>query len=359
MSTNWLVDEKSGDLAAWVDNGRGQLDWVTGGGAIWPVTVGAADQGPDATWLTSLVSALIGTPREEAAQPHTYVGAAVRAGLGLAEKAAIASGVDTAVIVNNSLLSVSPLGPSHLAGLSAALTAAVARWPTRIVAARGIVAAPEAVRQCAAMASGVALPSRVSYAFDLTRGALPDKINATRDAAFLKKAGLDIVSHADFTDADIAEAHRQYLAVYIGRHGARNPRLTETFFRSVHRSRAAEFWGLRSAGNLAAFVALRDHGDFLSVPLIGYRTDADKKAGLYRQIFALALEVGQTRNAVVNFGAGAAQYKKLRGGSAAIEYMIIVPPRVTWLGRAVKSLLQASEEPLGRLVPKAIVHFGG
>lgn len=321
------------------------------------MSLGDADQGPDASWLTSFVSALIGTPREEASAEGA-AGVALRAGLKLAEKIALAAKADTAAIVNNTLLSVSPMGPSDLDGIAAALSAAAAKWPTRIALARGIIAPADAVRRCAAEAGGFALPSRVSYAFDLTNGALPDKINATRDAALLKKAGLRIVEHDDFDTQDIAEAHRQYLSVYIGRHGCRNPQLTAAFFAEVHRTRATEFWGLRTEYGLAAFAALREHRDFMSVPLIGYRTDVDKKAGLYRQIFALALEIGRQRRVAVNFGAGAAQYKKLRGGVAAVEYMVIVP-RATRLGRALTPLLQATEEPLGRLVPKAIAHFGG
>jgi hypothetical protein len=62
---------------------------------------------------------------------------------------------------------------------------------------------------------------------------------------------------------------------------------------------------------------------------------------------------------VVNFGAGASHYKKLRGATAAVEYMIIIPTRATLLGRAIHAMLKASEEPLDRLVPKAIMHFDG
>jgi len=357
MSTNWPPER--GDLASWIGNGRAGLDAITSGGKRWPVTLGDADQGPYATWLTSLVSALIGTPKDEATSTVDAAGQSLRLVLGLAERLAQFAGADKAAIVNNSLLSVSPVGASHLHGLSAALAAAAARWPDRVVVARGIVADRGAVKACATLAGGVALPSRVSYAFDLTAGELPHKINAERDQALLRKAKLRRIGHDDFSAADLAAAHSQYTAVYIGRHGSRNPQLTPQFFTDVHRAEGAAFFGLKSGDALEAFVALRDHGDFLSVPLIGYRTDADKKAGLYRQIFALALEIGRERKRVVNFGAGAGHYKKLRGGTAAIEYMIVIPTRATMVGRALHAMLKASEEPLERLVPKAITHFGG
>jgi len=357
---NWLADGPD-DLKTWLSNGQGRLTSVSAAGAQWPVTLGCADQGASASWLTSLVSALFGAARDEiAASPDRGLRQSlVHGGLGVAERIALMAGVDSAAIVNNALLSVSPVGPSQLEDLGSAVAMAAGTWPGRIVAARGIVADAAAVRRTAARAGGFALPNRVSYVFDMSSGQLPDKINAARDAAQLRKAGLTIVDHEDFSAADVREAHAQYTAVYIARHGGRNPRFTTAFFDAVHARAAADFFGLKQDGVLVAFVALREHGDFISVPLIGYRTDADKKLGLYRQIFALALRAGAERKAAVNFGAGAGHFKKLRGAAAAIEYMILVPPQTTWSGRGLDVVLRASEKPLHRLVPRAISAFGG
>ncbi len=348
---------ESGDIAPWIVNGRACLETLTVAGNRWTVTLGDAEQGPQATWLTSLVSALIGTPKDEATSTGEAAGRLLRLGLGLAERLAHLAGADKAAIVNNALLSVSPIGATGLHGLSSALMSAAERWPKRIIVARGIVAERDAVKACAALAGGIAFPSRVSYAFNLTSGDLPDKINAERDQSLLHKAKLERIGHQDFTSADLEAAHAQYTAVYIARHGRRNPQLTPAFFAQVHRARGAEFFGLKSDGALQAFVTLRDNGDFISVPLIGYRADANKRAGLYRQIFALALEIGCERKKVVNFGAGAGHYKKLRGATAAIEYMIIIPTRASVVGRALNAMLKVSEEPLERLVPKVIMHF--
>lgn len=354
---NWPPE--NGDISPWIANGRARLETLTTAGKRWTVTLGDADQGPQPTWLTSLVSALIGTPKDEATSMGGAGGRFLRLGLGLAERLARLAGADKAAIVNNALLSVSPIGAAGLHGLSSALLSAAERWPKRVVVARGIVAERDAVKACAARAGGISFPSRVSYAFDLTSGALPDKINAERDQSLLRKSRLQRIGHQDFAGADLKAAHAQYAAVYIARHGSRNPQFTTAFFADVHRAGGAEFFGLKSDGGLQAFVAIRDHGDFISVPLIGYRTDADKRTGLYRQIFALALEVGRERKKVVNFGAGAGHYKTLRGAAVAIEYMIIVPTRATMLGRALHAMLKVSEEPLERLVPKMIMYFGG
>jgi len=354
---NWPPERS--DITSWIGNGRARLDVITSGGKHWPVTLGDADQGPQATWLTSLVSALIGTPKDEATSDSTAAGRYLRFALSTAERVAQIAGADKAAIVNNALLSVSPVGPSQLHGLAGALAAASVRWPKRVIFARGIVAGRDAVKACASLAGGISFPNRVCYTFDMTAGQLPDKINAERDSALLRKGKLTRIGHDAFTPDDLARAHAQYTSVYIGRHGGRNPHLSAQFFDDLHRASGAEFFGLKMDGALQAFVALRDHGDFLSVPLLGYRTDVDKKVGLYRQIFALALEIGRERKMVVNFGAGASHYKKLRGATAAVEYMIIIPTRATVLGRAIHAMLKATEEPLDRLVPKAIMRFDG
>jgi hypothetical protein len=364
MFMNW-PSEAPADLRSWVANARARFDVIMGGGECWPVTVGERDQGCDATWLTSLISALIGTPREEIARsdaataPERLRRAAVVAALGAAERAALWAGLDGAVIVNNSLLSVSPLGSMRLPALRGALAAAAERWPDRVVVARGLIAEADAVRAVARAAGGVFLPNRVSYAFDLRDGRTPDKINAVRDLSLLEKAGLDVIAHDEFTIDHLLCAQAAYDEVYVGRHGARNPRVTPTFVQAVHAAGIARFHGLGRDGVLLAFVTLRDHGEFLSVPWIGYRTAVDRKAGLYRQVFALALREGARRRAVVNFGAGAARYKTLRGGVPAVEHMILVPPRASRLGQAFAAALRTLEAPLGRAVPQAIAAYGG
>jgi len=355
----WPPDQ-GGDVALWVGNARARLTCVEAAGKSWPVSLSEPDRREEATWLTSLLSAVIGTPRDEiSADALTLKGQATVSALRVLEALAHLAGLDRCAMVNNTLMSVSPIGTSQLAGLGEAVRSAAERWPDRVAVARGIVCEAENVLALARRIGAFAVPNRVSYAYDLTGGRTPEKINAQRDFTLLAKAGLEVVAPAGFSADDLAQAHAQYFSVYVGRHGRRNPQFTQRFFADIHQAGATEFWGLRRGGALVAFVALRDHGEFLSVPLIGYDTAADKKLGYYRQIFALALRVAAERRRVINFGAGAGQYKKLRGAVVALEYMLICPPRSGALGRVLGLVLRAAEEPLGRGIPKAILAYGG
>lgn len=356
---NWPT-EAPRDLSDWVSNGRGSLTALNAAGVSWPVLVGEPHEAATATWLTSLVSALISTPRDEllcGSKPTVATSSAAFA-FDVAQRIALLTGIDRAVMVNNTLLSVSPVGLSQLHALSRAVERAAQNWPDRIVITRGLIADVQSIRAATANLSGFVIPNRVSYVFDYTKP-VSHKINATRDFALLRKAELDVVSHDGFRSRDLEAVHAQYTAVYIGRHGVRNPQFTLDYVRHIHHARLATFWGLKRGAELVAFTALRDHGDFWSVPLIGYRTESDKKEGLYRQIFALALSLAEAKKVVINFGAGAGHYKTLRGGVAAIEYMLIIPPRATWLGRSLDVLLRLSEAHLGRMIPQAILAHGG
>ncbi|MDX2221317.1 MAG: hypothetical protein SFV21_01135, partial [Rhodospirillaceae bacterium] len=92
---DWLATA-AGPIEPWVANGRGEITSLVAAGRAWPVTLGAARQGASATWLTSLVSALITTPRAEIAEAPGLAAALTRLGLDAAAAAATAIGADTA-----------------------------------------------------------------------------------------------------------------------------------------------------------------------------------------------------------------------------------------------------------------------
>jgi hypothetical protein len=346
------------DLRPWVANAEASLEHVTAGGQSWPVTLGRTHRSSDATWLTSLVSAVIATPRDEISEDTKHAAFAKLTLRGL-EHVAWAIGLDQAAIVNNVLLSVSLVGARQVQGLRQALVQAAQQWPDRYVVARGIMAPADVVSDLARMVGGAALPNRISYVFDLRDGQLPTKINAQRDFKLLNSSGLDVIADADMTADMVEAAHRQYLDVYVGRHGVRNPQFTLQFFRELHAAKAAEFIGLARDGRLLAFAALRDNAEFCSVPLIGYDMAAPQRDGLYRQVFALALRTAAQRRALINFGAGAPRYKTLRGAEPDIEHMVIIPPSRTISGRLVGAVLRNAQKSLFRVVPEMITAHGG
>lgn len=360
MSTNWPPSDWI-RLDRIVGNGAGIIGRLNAGGTQWPVTMEPEAPLTGSSWLTSALTALVETPRDEFAR-HANVGWAARValrGIDAALPMARWLGLHRAVIVNNTLFSVSLVGSGSIPGLLAAVGEAARRWPDRMILARGVMAPADSLRLAVAPCGGHIIPHRISYVFDLRDGQTPRKVNFERDLAFLRKQGLFQVPHEAFTPRFLAEAHWQYRNLYVIRHGAGNPDFDPEFFVRAHRDNAVEFIGLADEAGLASFAALRDHGEFLSVPLLGYRSTDARQVGHYRMIFAHILELIAKRRRSVNFGAGAGQFKRLRGGVAAIENMVLVPPGRTALGLSVRAALAAAEHRLDRWIPKAILAHGG
>lgn len=359
-STTWPPKDWT-SLDRIIVNGPGVLGRIHAGGAVWPVTLEAEDPVAAPSWLTSMTSALIATPRDEVAQAPIRTGR-VRFALGLLDAAIPVArwmGLQHAVIVNNTLFSVSMVGSGSVIGLMAATAEAARRWPHRTIFARGIVSHTAEAGVAARALGGVVLPNRISYTFDLRDGLLPDKINVERDIAHLKRQSPRLLQHDDFDSHHLDDVHRQYRALYVERHGSGNPDFEPMFFHRAHGAGAVEFLGLADGDKLLAFAALRDHGEFVSVPLFGYKPDAPPRAGLYRMMFARVLALAAERRRMINFGAGAGHFKRLRGGQATVEHMILIPPRQTVIGLGLKILLSACEKRLNQWIPQTIVAHGG
>jgi hypothetical protein len=344
-----------------LSNGAGTIGWLEAGGSKWPVTLQSERPPPAPSWMTSVTSALIATPRDEISQRtplNRTMQWSLRALDAVLPFAAIL-GLDRAVIVNNTLLSVSLVGPGDGPSLMAAVEAAARQWPDRMIFARGLIGHGPDTTAAARALGGVVLPNRVGYTFDLRDGRYPEKVNAARDRALLHRRALIQIDHDAFSTRDLDSAQMQYRSLYVVRHGAANPDFKAAFFGAAHRTGAVEFVGLRDDRGLVAFAGLREHGAFLSVPLLGYRDGDDLRAGNYRAMFARVLEIAANRRRAINFGAGAGHFKRLRGGVETLESMVIVAPRRSLAGTALRFALTAAESRLRRWVPAQIAALGG
>ena len=62
----------------------------------------------------------------------------------------------------------------------------------------------------------------------------------------------------------------------------------------------------------------------MTAPVVGYNTTLPQSLGLYRLLMATVFEEAMRTNLVVNLSAGAAQFKRQRGGRAEIEYSAVL-----------------------------------
>jgi hypothetical protein len=76
-------------------------------------------------------------------------------------------------------------------------------------------------------------------------------------------------------------------------------------------------------GALQAVVGVFAIGRTLTAPIVGYDTAQPQRLGLYRLLMAAVYDLAARSEYRINLSAGAAGFKRLRGGTGTIEYSAV------------------------------------
>jgi hypothetical protein len=93
----------------------------------------------------------------------------------------------------------------------------------------------------------------------------------------------------------------------------------------------------------------------LTTPIVGYDTARPAKQGLYRIASILFTQMADEMGARLNGSAGAADFKRIRGAHAVIEYSALFANHLPWGRRAV---VAAQSWVLNRLAVPLLVKRG-
>jgi Acetyltransferase (GNAT) domain len=167
-------------------------------------------------------------------------------------------------------------------------------------------------------------PARQIYLFDC-RNAQPKRHrDERRDGDLLSTGAFRFVPATEFSDDDDARARMLYQHLYLEKYTWLNPQYTASFMTSMRAGGILEFQGLRGPdGQLSGVIAFFDSGRTMTAPIVGYDSTLPQETGLYRMLMALALKRARERNMLFNMSAGAASFKRNRGGVGAIEYSAV------------------------------------
>ncbi|MFJ3058255.1 hypothetical protein [Herbaspirillum sp. NPDC087042] len=248
------------------------------------------------------------------------------------------AGLDRCVTLNNWMLATNLFPSLDPAALDEWIAQARQRWPTHAIWLRSLNMCHNREWIAHLVARGFRLlPSRQVYLFDAPgRGA---HANMQRDFRLLRTTPLSAVTSEDFLDADYQRIETLYAMLYMDKYSRFNPRYRESFFRNWHRKGLLEFSGFRDAdGVLQAVVGMFAQDGVVTAPVVGYNTALPVSLGLYRLLMARVLELAMQRGWNINFSAGAALFKRLRGGRAEIEYSAVLDSH---LGLRHRSTLSA------------------
>ena len=317
-----------------------QLASLSAGPWTLPVTVNHGERGN--AWVCSPLTTYVDYAAEEALR-HLPRGlaaplsAACRGVGGLMRGARI----DDAVALNNWLLSTNLYPPLDQAALDTLITSARQRWPKHALWCRSLNAAQNADWLRALQQRGFLLiPSRQVYLFEALSSGKRQPPDVRRDLKLLRDTPLQRVPSAGFGEQDYARVAALYAALYLDKYSLFNPQYTALFMQRWHQSGLLALHGFRdAAGALQAVVGLFRQGDTLTAPIVGYNTALPKSLGLYRLLMATVFDEAMRSGATVNLSAGAAQFKRQRGGRAEIEYSAVLAAHLPLKTRvALKSL---------------------
>ena len=254
------------------------------------------------------------------------------------------AGLDRAASINNWLLSTNLYPALDLVPLPGLLNEAVVRWPRHGLWFRSLNSrdTPDWSR---ALRERGCLPvaTRQVYLYDDFAALSARHDNLKRDLKMLGKTPLQHAANGSIDEGDYARIAELYSLLYISKYSRANPVYGEAFLRAWHRAGLLEFEGFRDVdGRLCTVVGLFRQAGIATAPIVGYDTHQPPRAGLYRLATACAYRRCMERGWRLNFSAGAAGFKLLRGGQPAIEYSMVFARHLPKRTRAVLSILSAA-----------------
>lgn len=236
-----------------------------------------------------------------------------------------AAQLDRQVQVNNWLLATNPLPPVSLPALTS-LTRDITRMhPGHVVVWRSLNDYGDKDAIGIFRQAGYQMyPARQIYLFDCRNAMPPLHRDERRDHALLDSGAFTIVPAAEFSADDDIRAQRLYQHLYLEKYTWLNPQYTAAFMTTMRTNGILEFQGLRDQdGQLAGVIAFFDCGRTMTAPIVGYDSSLPQDAGLYRMLMALGIARARQRRMLYNMSAGAASFKRNRGGVRALEYSAI------------------------------------
>jgi hypothetical protein len=257
--------------------------------------------------------------------------------------------IDRAVAINNWLLSTNLYPEISEATLHKLISIARERWPDHAIWFRSLNQHDNANLLDLLSAKGFQLiASRQVYLYSNFHRLADQHINLKRDLKLLSHNAFKYVDNSSFLEDDYARIARLYEQLYIEKYSRFNPHYNAAFMRAWHQAGLLKFEGFRNQeGELLAAIGLFRQGNIYTAPIVGYDTRLPIKLGLYRLLTACAYRTTMQNNARLNFSAGAAHFKRLRGGLASIEYSAVYASHLPARTRATISALSIMTRKIG------------
>ena len=233
--------------------------------------------------------------------------------------------LDDAVGINNWLLSTNLYPGLQPRVLARWIEEALDRWPRHAVWFRSLNPRYTGDWLQALQAAGFTLiPSRQVYLYDAVDATAKRPQNLHRDLQLLRSTPLTGSDAAHWSTHDYERAAELYARLYLEKYSQLNPAYSAQFLSTWQRAGLLQMTGYRDAqGMLQAVIGVFVVGHTITAPIVGYETGLPQRDGLYRLLMATVYELAARYGYRINLSAGAAQFKRLRGGVGTLEYSAV------------------------------------
>lgn len=307
-----------------VSNLATQVDVIgTGAGSV-PVTVNHSESAN--CWVCSPHTAYVRYSREELRRlAHPFLAAPLAALCSTLGGYLWKAEIDTAVAINNWTLSTNIYPALNGRLLGEWIDEARQRWPLHAIWFRSLNDryTPAWLAQLANRGCEM-IPSRQVYLYDRIDLSTRAPANLRRDLKLWHGRRHEVVEAGSWSHGDFVRAAALYEMLYMDKYSRLNPHYDASFLHAWHTAGLLRLMGWRNeSGELEAVVGLFGSGSTLTAPIVGYDTQSSPRRGLYRLLMAAVYELAARSDQRINLSAGAAQFKRLRGGVASIEYSAV------------------------------------
>jgi hypothetical protein len=307
-----------------ISNLTTQIELLGSGVRAVPVTINGDER--DNAWVCSPYTAYCAYAIEElerlahplVTRPLSWLCRAAGASLRRAE-------IDRAVAINNWLLSTNLYPSLDRATLRSWIAESRKRWPAHSIWFRSLNDAWTSDWIAALVAEGFELiPSRQVYLYSDIADLPRRHSDLKADLKLLERTPLRQCGPEDFGPVDWPRIEALYGKLYLEKYSRLNPAYRASFMEAWHRAGLLRLVGFRDAeGVLQAIAGTFEREGVVTAPLVGYDTALPQKLGLYRLLMAAVLKYAADSGQRVNLSAGAAGFKRMRGGVPAIEYSAV------------------------------------
>ena len=233
--------------------------------------------------------------------------------------------IDQAVAINNWVLSTNLYPRLDPFALREWIEEAKQRWPNHAIWFRSLNPRYTGEWLKALRATGCRLiPSRQVYLYDRIRPDASEPKNLVLDLRLTGSTPLVACDAATWSSLDFERAADLYAQLYLQKYSRLNPEYSARFLAAWHENGLLELTGYRDdRGVLQAIVGLFVVEQTITAPIVGYELGELQRWSLYRLLMATVYHAAARTGHRVNLSAGAAEFKRLRGGVGTMEYSAV------------------------------------